>query len=758
MSLTQSKVNLPDILAEKDVLYHNDNSIIGISGLTWPIYTDASRIIMDVHHHSQRVVLDHTEFPRIFGNCENMFGHASTFNIKAKGDLLVHRIIEKFPFLDIPRLAQPEVIIFYNKDREEYDLIYKQDVENLPEKYGFQYDHSILDALNEGDTLRAGTTMTRPTSYDEFDNYGFGANVNTMFRLNMWNLEDAITVSSRLAVSFISTNVYLVKIPLNDNNILGRIYDNGHKCFPDVGDMIENNVLCTKKTLVSAQKLFDLKASNLKKTLPSDIPFLTNGQVVDIDIYCNKPRNEIPNQQYNKQVMQYIDGDIEFHTRLYNETQELIESGKKVSDALRDWNSKCYKLLNKDENDGYLIKDDMNSTFSNIVMYFLVKDKIGLERGQKMCGRYGNKGVISKVVPTREMPHTESGDVIDICYDALGIPNRLIIMPILEKSLAAQQKQISDHIKTLPKLEDKEKIFFRFLEIYNEEQVERVRKDYEESCITKEAKMKYFTDYVETYSIYTNIEPFWQKIPVWEGINKAYDEFADILHPNQIYFWEKRTKRWVKQIKDEYVGVTYVMKLKQTAEKGLSVRGTGPVNNYGLPDKSNDAKKFTVQHSDTAVRLGRQEFENNLMFMDPETIVTEFLFQRNSPVASMALGSKLYDNYEGVWDIKPTRKMTNKNVDILDARLLQMGFETAFEYDLLDLTDDIPGIKTHIYNNEKYVCTTADMRKIIARDIVRLRYGSLESGEVYIGREQDYDDFVDKVADEIKRQIEMYLK
>lgn len=744
-----------EALRKANIKYYNDNAILTISAMGYPIYVDASRGIMDNNHHLQRVILDHTQFPYVFGNCENMFGHASTYNVLAKNDLLIYRIIPKFRHLDIPRSMQPELVIFYDQMKKEYDLIYKQDVEDLPEKYGFQYDHSKLDSLNEGDILEHGTVMTRPTSYDEFDNYGFGQNVNMMYRLNMWNLEDAIEVSTRLAARYTSTNVYLVKVALNDNNILCKIYD-GIKCFPDIGEAIQLNTLCSKKTLVGAQELFDLKSSNMKKSLPSDIPFLLNGTVVDLDVYCNKRREDIPHKQHNEQVLQYIDADIDFHTRVWETTQELIDSGAKVSSAIREWNTRCFKLLNKDEEDGYIIKDDANSPFSNIVMYFLVKEKVGLTRGQKLCGRYGNKGVVSRVTPTREMPHMETGEVIDVCFDSLGVPGRLTIMALIEKTVTAQARQIRDHLRTIEQLEKKEQIFFQFLSIYNEEHATRVRDDYNDENQTKEAKLRYFREYIETYGIFVHMEPFWQKKSAWKAINEVYDTF-DFLHPYRIYFWQKDTKRWVKQIKPDYTGYMYIMKLKQTAEQGLSVRATGPVNNYGLPDKSNAAKNFTVQHSDTAVRMGRQEFENNLMYMDPYTIVKEYLFQRNSPIGSMELGTQLYDHYEGVYDIEPTPKMRNKNVDILDARLLQMGYEMRCEYDLLDLSEE-PGIKTHIYNNQKYICPTDEMCKIIAKDVARLRYENMDFGDVYIGREMDYDTFLDEIADEIKRQITLYLR
>ena len=757
MALAQSRVLLQNVLEEKQKQFEGDNSILGISSLTFPAYIDSSRTIMDVNHQLQRVVVEHTEFPYVFTNSENMFGHRSTYNVTAKADLDVYRIIPKFSKLDIPAKTQPTVIIFYNREREEYDLIYKQDVQNLPEKYGFQYDHHVLDELKEGDVLKKGTTLTRPTSYDEFDNYGFGQNVNFMYRLDMYTIEDAIVVSDRFAKSFVSTEVELVKVTINENNFLGNLYgdDEHYKCFPDIGEEIKENKLCIWKMLNNSQILFDMKSSNMKRSMPSDTNFYNSGTIVDIDIYCNKERDQIPNTKYNQQILRYIDMDIEFHKEIYRVTQELIDSGAKVSNAIKDWNKRSWELLYKDEQDGYKIKDENNSVFSNIVIYFLVKRKVGLSRGQKLVGRYGNKGVISQIRPTREMPHFGNGEVVDVIFDSLGVPNRLNIFQLYEQSITAQARQVRDHIKTLKDVKEKEEIFFKFLRIYNEDQANRVYQDYVDNYKTKKERESYFTDYVEKYGIFVHIESFWHKKLMWDCVNEVYDTF-DFLKPYRIYFWQKDTQRWARQIKDEYIGYMHVMKMKQSSKKGLSVRSTGPINNYGLPDKSDDAKKFIIRHSNTPVRFGRQETENNLMFMNPEYIVKEFLFQRNSPVARMALGSALQENYEGVYDLPVTGLMTNKNVEMLEVHLLQMGYELSAEYDILDLTPE-PGIKTHIYNGRKYICTTEEIRHIIAMDLAKARVENLESGEVYVGSIGGFDDFVEKIADELENQIELYM-
>lgn len=58
-----------------------------------------------------------------------------------------------------------------------------------------------------------------------------------------------------------------------------------------------------------------------------------------------------------------------------------------------------------------------------------------ITEGDKMAGRHGNKGVISKVVPVEDMPYLEDGTPIDIILNPLGVPARMNIGQILETHL-----------------------------------------------------------------------------------------------------------------------------------------------------------------------------------------------------------------------------------------------------------------------------------------------------------------------------------
>jgi DNA-directed RNA polymerase subunit beta len=68
-----------------------------------------------------------------------------------------------------------------------------------------------------------------------------------------------------------------------------------------------------------------------------------------------------------------------------------------------------------------------------VKVYLAVKRR--LQPGDKMAGRHGNKGVVSKIVPVEDMPHMADGTPMDIVLNPLGVPSRMNVGQILETHL-----------------------------------------------------------------------------------------------------------------------------------------------------------------------------------------------------------------------------------------------------------------------------------------------------------------------------------
>ena len=79
-------------------------------------------------------------------------------------------------------------------------------------------------------------------------------------------------------------------------------------------------------------------------------------------------------------------------------------------------------------------EDDLSPGVNDLVRVYVAK-KRKIAEGDKLAGRHGNKGVISKIVPEEDMPFLEDGTPVDVILNPLGVPSRMNIGQILETHL-----------------------------------------------------------------------------------------------------------------------------------------------------------------------------------------------------------------------------------------------------------------------------------------------------------------------------------
>jgi len=115
-----------------------------------------------------------------------------------------------------------------------------------------------------------------------------------------------------------------------------------------------------------------------------------------------------------------LDSELEF------QTQRVVDGARNQLDAVKMvFNEKIDRLTKGDELPPGVIK--------MVKVYIAIKRK--LQVGDKFAGRHGNKGVISKVLPTEDMPYLADGTAVDMVLNPLGVPSRMNIGQILEVHL-----------------------------------------------------------------------------------------------------------------------------------------------------------------------------------------------------------------------------------------------------------------------------------------------------------------------------------
>lgn len=209
--------------------------------------------------------------------------------------------------------------------------------------------------------------------------------------------------------------------------------------------------------------------------------------------------------------------------------------------------------------------DELSPGVLKIVkVYVAVKRR--LQAGDKMAGRHGNKGVISRIVPVEDMPYLADGTPVDIVLNPLGVPSRMNIGQILETHLGWAARGLGKKIeKMLEDKKNKAKDIRAYLEkIYNTESV-------------KLADLKDLSDdeVLELANNLRNGVPM--ATPVFDGAGeeqiKAMLKLADLPETGQVTLHDGRTG-------DEFdrpvtVGYMYMLKLNHLVDDKMHARSTG---------------------------------------------------------------------------------------------------------------------------------------------------------------------------------------
>jgi DNA-directed RNA polymerase subunit beta len=198
-----------------------------------------------------------------------------------------------------------------------------------------------------------------------------------------------------------------------------------------------------------------------------------------------------------------------------------------------------------------------------VKVYVAVKRR--LQPGDKMAGRHGNKGVISKITPVEDMPHMADGTPVDLVLNPLGVPSRMNVGQILETHLGWAAKGLGLKIGELvkqAKLAETRKLMER---IYN-------LSGKEEEAFTK------FTD-EEILQLADNLKegvPF--ATPVVDGAAEAEIngmlEVAGLPTSGQVQLFDGRTGEAFDR--PVTVGYMHMLKLHHLVDDKMHARSTGP--------------------------------------------------------------------------------------------------------------------------------------------------------------------------------------
>ena len=201
-----------------------------------------------------------------------------------------------------------------------------------------------------------------------------------------------------------------------------------------------------------------------------------------------------------------------------------------------------------------------------VKIFVAVKRK--LQPGDKMAGRHGNKGVISKIVPVEDMPYLEDGTHVDILLNPLGVPSRMNVGQILETHLGWAcvnlGKKICKLINEYQKHNQKKELSEKLQMLYGEDLSKKLLDD------TNSRELDDFKSEISNgISISTPVFDGAKENDIVDFLNEA-----DLDKSGQVKMIDGRTGEYFDR--KITVGYIYMLKLHHLADEKLHARSIGP--------------------------------------------------------------------------------------------------------------------------------------------------------------------------------------
>jgi DNA-directed RNA polymerase subunit beta len=241
-----------------------------------------------------------------------------------------------------------------------------------------------------------------------------------------------------------------------------------------------------------------------------------------------------------------------------NITQQVHE----ILERYRDQCELC-RLAFEQQVGRYEKGDDLPPGVIKMVkVYVAVKRKLSV--GDKMAGRHGNKGVVSRVLPIEDLPYFEDGQTVDMVLNPLGVPSRMNVGQILEIHLGRAAKGLGDQLNELLAEQKTKALRDKLKKIFTDPSAKKTI-----SAMKDEELINFASYYKDGVHMAT---------PVFDGAKE--DEIKDLLQEagldttGQTTLYDGRTG-------DPFdgkitVGTMYVMKLHHLVDDKIHARSIGP--------------------------------------------------------------------------------------------------------------------------------------------------------------------------------------
>ncbi len=316
-----------------------------------------------------------------------------------------------------------------------------------------------------------------------------------------------------------------------------------------------------------AQQIIDDELTQFKKDLADQLRIVENDTFGRIERHLTGkvakggPKKLAKGTKITKTYLHEVGRYDWFDIRLSEEDQQL--QLEQLKDSLAQKRQE-FDALFEEKRRKLTQGDELPPGVQKMVkVYLAVKRR--LQPGDKMAGRHGNKGVISKIVPVEDMPFTANGTPADIVLNPLGVPSRMNVGQILETHLGWAAKGLGHVIGQLVEQQAEAVKLRQFLEqVYNSN-----GKKEDLSALNDE-------EIVELAHNLRDGVPF--ATPVFDGATEAEIkdmlELAGLPRNGQMQLFDGRTGEAFDR--PVTLGYMHILKLHHLVDDKMHARSTGP--------------------------------------------------------------------------------------------------------------------------------------------------------------------------------------
>lgn len=613
---------------------------LGAETLLCPLaaYTSSQRLAMYANHRAQFAMMIQCEFPHIFSGYEHECHSRSFSPDKRDGDVVVTAVIPKHTTpVHGGHPSYYNTVIGTSFDTNEIVIFEMNEYPDKNHNFGYHYDFPI-GLPQTGSFISADETLTYPSSYSKIGPE-VGINANVLFASFPETSEDPVVISDELAdrMSYLTLKEYSFKV--GEGDVVRNIYgdNDDYVGFPNIGDKVSHDgILSAIRRGLEMRDISDYTSNALNSPQLHDTNFLAEpgSMVIDIDVDVpSKILRQSVSAEFD-QLNQYANAKLHYYTKVHTVITKLQEDGYTLSPmanvllteavsrlAENSTNRRSqYKFSHKQET--------LNYYYVRILL--LTENKAAI--GNKLTGRHGEKGIISKIVPKSQMPRNEYGIYADIIMHPPSPCNRLNTGQYIEHHILGCAEYIVNQARA-HQLGDEKAMYAYFIGFLKDINPKYSAGIYENT----KSNIHEFVDSVLVDGFYINIPPF-SNLPLDQIYGAMEDKYG--YKPTPITF--EFDGYPITTTNDAVIGGKYIFLMDSTPQKQITGSSIGYVSQFNTPTKiKGSSSKLSNLISKTPLRVGEDETSIFNMMCGIDVLSRVQQLYANSPKGSEKMGMTL---------------------------------------------------------------------------------------------------------------------